>query len=373
MKEGLDIAGLSLPFAAGLTIGELVFIPLLLKNPGNVTVYHAAAASLCLTAVYLCFLSFKKTRAFFLYAGLFFSLGFLCSLNTGIAGGAKKENSLIKTAERMKSIIEALPYESEETAAVVKALTTGDRGGLGRETAGIFRKAGGAHLLALSGLHLGIIYLLLLWATAVLGRSPAARALRFLLICGISGYYTIATGRSPSLIRAFYFIIINEGAKLLSRKQTIIRSLCSALFFQLATEPAIIRNTGFQLSYLAMTGIATLYPILSSWYPSEGKADRFNLTLKLWKMTALTISCQVFTAPLVWFKFGTFPKYFLITNITAVPLTSIVMFSSIALIAASALGIPSGLLLRINEVSVQTLLKLLELISATAGAEFGMN
>lgn len=373
MKEGMDIAGLSLPFAAGLSSGEFFFIPLVLKASGYGAIYYAAAASLYLTAALLCFLLLNKPRRFFLYAGLFFSLGVLCSLNAGAAGGwEKRENSLSRAAERsaekMKAIIEAIPYESGETAAVVKALTTGDRGGLGRETAGRFRKAGGAHLLALSGLHLGIIYLLLLWGTAVLGRSPAARLLRFILICGISGYYAIATGRSPSLMRAFYFIIINEGSKLLSRKQKPVRALCTALFFQLATEPSIIRNTGFQLSYLAMTGIATLYPVLSSWYPSEGKSDRFNLTLRLWKMTALTLSCQVFTAPLVWFKFGAFPKYFLLTNITAVPLTSIVMFSSIALIAASALGLPSGFLLKINEASVQALLKLLEIISAAASS-----
>lgn len=373
MKEGKDIAGLSVPFAAGISIGEFLFFPLIHRTCGPEASYYFAAASFFLTAIYLLFLIIKRPRAFVFYAGLFLAAGFLCSANRGVTGGVKdKDGFLVQEAERqaarLKSIIDAIPYSSESTAGVVKALTTGDRSGLGRETAGIFRKAGGAHLLALSGLHLGIIYLLLLWATAVLGRSPAARLLKFLLIVGISGYYSIATGRSPSIMRAFYFILINEISKLLSRKQEPVRVLCSALMLQLSLESSIIRNTGFQLSYLAMTGISTLYPILSSWYPSDGKGDRFNLTLKLWKLTALSLSCQVFTAPIVWLKFGTFPKYFLITNLTATPLTSIVMFSSIALIAASALGLPSGILLKINEASVQALLKLLEIISAAAAS-----
>ena len=119
----------------------------------------------------------------------------------------------------------------------------------------------------LSGLHLGILYLMLLWITAPLGNSRVSRIVRFLLIVSASGFYSLLTGAGPSIVRAFLFILLNEACKLAGREREPLRVLLAGLTIQLALKPGVIASVGFQLSYLAMTGIYLLYPMLESLYP----------------------------------------------------------------------------------------------------------
>ena len=99
--------------------------------------------------------------------------------------------------------------------------------------------------------------------------------------------------------------------------------------------------------------------------PSEGfRRDRWNLPRRLWDMMALSVSCQVFTAPLVWFRFHSFPKYFLITNLIALPLTSAVMVLSVTTIALSLLGICPYFLIDLDDRAVGLLVRCLEIISS---------
>jgi len=128
------------------------------------------------------------------------------------------------------------------------------------------------------------------------------------------------TGAAPSLVRAFLFILLNESARLLpGRQRRPLNIFCTALIIQLACKPEVIRSLGFQLSYLAMLGIQLLYPRLDAWYPSPGPGRRDPLR-RIWSAMALSCSCQLFTAPLVWLRFGTFPRYFLLTNLGGLPL-----------------------------------------------------
>lgn len=366
MDEGLDIVGLAVPFAAGTACGIFILWQCEAAIFRSGLIFPIAGLSFCLLCLLLSAFLLKRPGKYIHYAVLFFCVGCFCAINGSISG-AKEGGGVAAAAEasagKIRAVIESIPYKDVETCGVVKALTTGDRSGLGRETTGTFRRSGAAHLLALSGLHLGIIYLLLLWVAAPLGRSPAAGRLRSLLVVGLSGYYSIATGRSPSIMRAFYFIALNETSKLLCLRQKPLRTLCTALMLQLVLSPEIILSAGFQLSYLAMTGITVLYPILKSWYPSEGKTDRLNIALKIWNVTALSLSCQVFTAPVVWYCFGTFPKYFLITNLLALPLTTAVMLTSVAAIVLTAAGLCPACLISLNEQTVQTLIRLLTIIS----------
>jgi len=110
--------------------------------------------------------------------------------------------------------------------------------------------------------------------------------------------------------------------------------LCGALMLQLTFDPAQITSVGFQLSYLAMLGIYTLFPRIEAWYPSTSGKDPLR---KLWSAASLSISCQVFTSPLAWLYFRNFPVFFLISNLTALPLTEIFMVLSIVCIACCAL------------------------------------
>lgn len=178
-------------------------------------------------------------------------------------------------------------------------------------------------------------------------------------------FYSIMTGATPSIIRAFLFITINETAKLLGRKREPVRVLLAALTVQLALKPDVISSVGFQLSYMAMAGIFLLYPTLERIYPapSGSRLSRFNPFRKIWNAAMLSISCQIFTGPIAWHYFHTFPKYFILTNLVALPLTSAIMTLSVATIALSFLGICPEPLVILNDHAMQALVFCLEIIS----------
>lgn len=306
------------------------------------------------------------------FAIIFIITGLFCSLNYSLAAGTPElrtgffKSAAMNAVAVLREGIDAIAYPTESTGPLVKALLTGDRSDLTRELTGIFRDSGASHLLALSGLHLGIIYAILLKITAIMGNGRRAKVARSLLIIFLSLFYSVMTGAGPSIIRSFLFILLNEISALTGRRRNPMGVLLAALTIQLAISPEAIKSLGFQLSYLAMMGIFILNPPLSRLYPEPEKYSRLSRLdpmRRIWNAAVLSISCQVFTGPLVWIKFGTFPKYFIITNLIAIPITSAVMAFSVATIALSFMGICPDLLVRANDALIQALIFCLEVIA----------
>ena len=169
------------------------------------------------------------------------------------------------------------------------------------------------------------------------------------------------TGAGPSIMRAFLFILIGETLRLLGRPRNAVRVLCLALFVQLVLDPEAIGELGFQLSYLAMAGIFLLYPVLEKWYP-EGSAR--NPLRRIWQAAALSISCQVFTGPLAWYRFHTFPRFFLLTNLFAIPLTTCLMVTAVLTVALSAIGVCPAALIQATDLLCRALTEVLGLIAS---------
>lgn len=393
MNEARDIVGISVPFAAGVAMGMALY-PLLSGGPPFIT-SSILLVLICITTLLVRFgklsdrsgkrlvslsnqprlgrltrLGRLSGRRIF-FAGIFIVTGIFCSLNYHIASGIPEyESGFIGSAAAnavgtLQNVIDNIPYPSETSGPLVKALLTGDKSDLTKEITGIFRDSGASHILALSGLHLGVLYILLARLTAPLGNSPWIRRLRYSLIIVAALFYSIMTGATPSIIRAFLFITINETAKLLGRKREPVRVLLAALTIQLALKPDVITSVAFQLSYMAMAGIFLLFPTLDRIYPTPNgsKLSIFNPLRKIWSAAMLSISCQVFTGPLAWYHFHTFPKYFILTNLIALPLTSAIITLSVATIALSFLGICPEPLVILNDHAMQALFFCLEIIS----------
>lgn len=292
----------------------------------------------------------------------FLLLGAFCRVSASAAGIARPGIVSLASGEcavKASAFIDGIPFEYQRTHAILKAFLLGDRSGLDSATIGVFREAGASHLLALSGLHIGIIYLIFKKLTLPLGNFPASRVTRYVLTVSAALFYTIMTGAGASTVRAFLFIGINETLQLAGRPRRPTGVLCLALLLQLAINPEAISGVGFQLSYLAMAGIFLLYPHLESWYRGRGMVLR-----KIWKSAALSISCQVFTGPLVWFRFRTFPKSFLLTNLLAIPLTTGLIASALLTAVLSALGICPGVAIKITDGLCRLLYTVLEIISS---------
>lgn len=397
MTETADIKPLALAFTFGAASG------LLLSRISMHAAYISSATSLLVALALTVITSADRRQAEILL--LFLTAGVFCAATSTLTslGAVAGKPLFAGLAADFRSMISSIPFPHEGTAPLVNALLTGDRSSLDSSVMNSFRDSGASHILALSGLHLGIIYGILLKVTSIFGKHPMVKAVRSLIIISLCGIYTLATGASPSLVRAFLFILVNETARLTHRSNNPLRVYCAALFIQTAINPQVISSTGFQLSYLAMAGIFLLYPALKKWYPQEEAAgdmliekgtgltesDGLEVVMidkgccrarrcwtswmktivsaaprKIWDAAALTISCQVFTGPLAWWKFGTFPKYFLLTNLLSLPLTSAVMLLSVSTSVLFAIGICPDFLISLTDSSASLLLFIMKVISS---------
>ena len=290
-----------------------------LLPPGSDALFWAGAGA-CLAAGGLLVAAAGRGPRTLCLLALFWVLGVLCRVTAGLAPApagpwAPAERAL----HGLLRDIDAADFPHADTAALLKALLAGRREDLGSATVAAFRAAGASHILALSGLHLGILYGILQAALAWMGRSRAAVAARSALSVGAAAFFLLMTGAAPSLVRAFLFICFNELSRLLpGRRRHLAAIFFAALTVQLAVSPGVVTSLGFQLSYLALLGIVLVFPRLDAWYPAARRADPLR---RIWSAMALTLSCQVFTAPLVWLRFRTFPRFFLLTNLGALPLT----------------------------------------------------
>lgn len=397
MTETADIKPLALAFTFGAASG------LLLSRVSLHAAYISSTTSLLVALTLTVITSADRRQAEILL--LFLTSGVFCAATSTLTslGAVARKPLFAGLAADFRSMISSIPFPHEGTAPLVNALLTGDRSSLDDSVMNSFRDSGASHILALSGLHLGIIYGILLKVTSIFGKHPTVKAVRSLIIISLCGIYTLATGASPSLVRAFLFILVNETARLTHRSNNPLRVYCAALFIQTAINPQVISSTGFQLSYLAMAGIFLLYPALKKWYPQEEAAGDMLIEKgagltesdglegvmidkgcssarrcwtswmktivsaaprKIWDAAALTISCQVFTGPLAWWKFGTFPKYFLLTNLLSLPLTSAVMLLSVSTSVLFAIGICPDFLISLTDSSASLLLFIMKVISS---------
>ena len=334
MDEARDAVMISFPFAAGVALAQ--FCPF--------SLFHY---SLALTAVLMLLMLGGRLSGRVWFALLFAAIGLLCGevrgdsfASPGIAGGLPG-----RALARTDALIRGIPFAHGSTKELLRALLTGQRDGLARETVAAFRAAGASHILALSGLHLGIIYLIIGKILSLLGNGRIMAPVRSGLIIAACAFYALMTGAAPSIVRALLFITLNEVLRHFpERRKSHLAIWCCALLIQLAACPWVISSLGFQLSYLAMLGIFVFFPRLDAFYPRPEKG--WSLMKWTWSSMALSISCQVFTAPLVWLRFRTFPQHFLLTNLIALPLTSILMFSAVACMALSAIDICPGWMVR---------------------------
>ena len=353
MAEAGSIAAISIPFVTGAALAALL--------PRDWPyLYPAGAVCSVLAAVFVCVILARSTH-WGVSCCLYFALGALCRIGAQICAPPQGPDLFAPELESLCGIIDGIPWSDDGAPALVKALLTGRRDSLDRDTITAFRRSGASHILALSGLHLGILYGILSGMLKVIGKSRAAYTVRCVVVIGAAGFYTVMTGASPSLVRAFLFIVMNEASRMLSgRERKPVRVLLAAATLQVAFSPLSIDSIAFQLSYLAMIGIILINPWIDRIYPQVQGPSPMR---RIWSAVSVTLSCQVTTAPLVWVKFGTFPRYFLLTNLLALPLTELLMFCAVGTVTLSGIGICPPVCVHITEKLAAALELCLEIIS----------
>lgn len=226
----------------------------------------------------------------------------------------------------------------KEYAPLMKAMLLGDKSDLTVETKRIFTNTGSMHMLAVSGLHVGVIVMLLLLFFKY-AFNYRAKQYSLVLVVFILWFYAFLTGFSPSVTRAVLMFSVLIIAGLLKREYIAINSLSIAAFFILLLNPLAILDIGFQLSFLAMLGIFTIYLALESVVDSK-----YKLINTIWQGTAVGLAAQVFTVPISLYYFNQFPNYFMITNLGVMLFSGILLGFSIGIIVIgkTILALPLG-------------------------------
>ncbi len=209
---------------------------------------------------------------------------------------------------------------SDPNVAVLSALTLGYKSLLDKQTKSAFSDAGAMHLLAVSGLHVGMIW----WILDQLIRLPVTRktwrGLKLCLIVAILWGYASVTGFSDSVTRSVTMFSLLTFSRSVQRKSNIYNTLFLSAFLLLVLQPSRIMEPGFQLSYIAVAGIVTIQPQLGRLYQGVHRIGKRILDL-----VSVSIAAQVSTLPLVLTYFHQFPVWFLLTNLAAIPLVSIIL------------------------------------------------
>ena len=224
-----------------------------------------------------------------------------------------------------------------ETFGLVNAMLLGDKSDLQEELRQAYTHAGVAHLLAISGLHVGIIYLILQRLFFFLPvHLHILRWVKAFFI--ISGIWTFAffSGQAVPVIRAATMFAVFQIGSLLQKRNYNLNNLAFVAFLLLVMSPWALWDIGFQLSFLAVTGILIGYPVIFGWIKRKNYFIR-----NAWSLVAVSISAQILIFPILLFHFHEFPTLFWLSSALLIPLTTVLIGASLVLVVVPSQGLLS--------------------------------
>jgi competence protein ComEC len=234
----------------------------------------------------------------------------------------------IQVGDYLEAKLSAM-INAERELEMIKAMVLGRREEISSEMEYVYQSTGTAHVLAVSGLHVGIVFLLISRIFRLLKKTNLRWAYYALVVLAIWSY-AFVTGSSPSVLRASLMLSVIIFAEAYKRRSNIYNSIFVSAFALLIYDPNLLFSVSFQLSYAAVLGIVYLYGrIYTLLYLKNTIANFF------WRITALSLSVQITTFPITIYYFHQFPTIFLITNLIAIPTAALVIVASMILLISS--------------------------------------
>jgi len=241
----------------------------------------------------------------------------------------QQANPLIQLADNIRNkllnILKTNNLAGEEFA-VLAALTLGYTADLEDDIKKAYTDSGAMHVLSVSGLHVGVIYMITNFLLQFLYRIKNGRYLAALLCIAVLWFYSLLTGLSPSVVRAATMFTFVTVGNTFNRKQNIYNTIAGSAFILILIEPYLLLDIGFQLSYIAVISIVFFQKLFNNLF--EFKFKLFN---ELWAITSVSIAAQIGTLPISLLYFHQFPNYFLLTNLLIIFLSTFVIYGCIIL------------------------------------------
>jgi competence protein ComEC len=259
-------------------------------------------------------------------------------LAIGQGEGAFLRRFSYQTRDKLMALLQEKGL-SGDSFEIASALLLGQKQGLGPGIKKSFSAAGAMHILAVSGLHVGIISCVFMFLTGFLRRFKRGKYVQVALVVMVIWFYAFMAGLSPSIQRAAWmFSLLNLGL-LMGRQNNVYNILAVSAFILLLNKPLLLFDIGFQFSYLAVIGIVGFYTPVKAMYKPRNKILDF-----FWSVMAVSISAQLLVSPLSIFYFNQFSNYFLLTNLLVIPLLPIILYLGIAVFAFSFVPLLSNFL-----------------------------
>jgi competence protein ComEC len=257
--------------------------------------------------------------------------------NNWLYTGKNSGNNLIAFCLKTRAVLLDILKQfqvSDDEYAVGAALLLGYEDKLDADILSAYSGTGAMHVLSVSGLHVGIIFIVFNWLLLFFDKIKYGNVYKAAILICLLWFYAALTGLSPSVLRAasmFSFIVV---AKSFNRYTNIYNTLAASAFVLLAINPYIIMEVGFQLSYLAVIGIVYIQPKIYNWFNFQNR-----LIDNMWSVTTVSVAAQIATFPLGLHYFHQFPNYFLLSNLIVIPISTLIIYSGIALFCFSKIPV----------------------------------
>ena len=223
---------------------------------------------------------------------------------------------------------------SDDQYAVVAAMALGDKSSLTRDLKETYSMTGASHILALSGLHLGIIYALL--SLLVVGRRWQMIT-QVAIILSIWAFVFL-TGMSTSVVRSAIMLTVYALLAIGHRQKMSVNTLAFTAIVMLLVSPQALYDVGFQMSFMAVFSILLFTPLFYRPFSAEYLMTH-RIIRWLWGMVAVSIAAQIGVAPLIAYYFGRFSCFFLLTNFIVIPATTLILYLSLATLLIPSIGV----------------------------------
>ncbi len=212
---------------------------------------------------------------------------------------------------------------AEDQYAVVAAMALGDKSALTKDLREVYAVTGASHVLALSGLHLGIIYTLL--SLLIVGRRWQMVSQMLIVLCIWA--FVFLVGMSTSVVRSATMLTVYALLSLGNRDKMTVNTLAFTAIVMLMVHPLSLYDVGFQMSFMAVLAILVFMPLLEGLFPTEYLLTHQSVRW-LWSMVAVSVSAQIGVAPLIAYYFGRFSTFFLLTNFIVIPAATLILWLS---------------------------------------------
>lgn len=233
------------------------------------------------------------------------------------------------TRNKLTSIYMSVGMEGDELD-ILKAILLGDDDTLDPDLKASYSSAGVSHILCVSGMHVGVIFMIVNFLLKPLELFRRSRMIKTVLIILVIWLYAHITGLAPSVTRSATMFTFVAVGQLLRRNTNIFHSLFASLFILLIIHPLLLFEVGFQLSYLAVAGIVLFQPKLASLYTCKTRIGNY-----FWELVTVSVAAQLGTSPISIYYFAKFPNYFLLSNISVITLSFAVIITGISLLPLS--------------------------------------